>query len=71
MQAGPDILTMAMAARPGALDKAYIVGSSFSIILNFFLTSVRCHGCNVSYLLLKLKGTIGLDEYARSRDIWA
>ena len=29
MQAGPEILIMAMAARPGALDKAKIVGSSF------------------------------------------
>ncbi len=27
-QAGPEILMMAMAALPGALDKAYIVGSS-------------------------------------------
>ena len=29
MQAGPEILITAMAARPGALDKAKMVGSSF------------------------------------------
>ena len=29
MQAGPETLMMAIAARPGALDRANIVGSSF------------------------------------------
>lgn len=60
---------MAMAARPGAVDKAYMVGSSLSMRLKLLLTSVRCHGWNVAYFPLTLEGATGLVECARTLDV--
>ena len=62
---------MAMAARPGAVDKAYIVASSSLTRLKDLLTSVGCHGGSVTYFLLAVKGITGLDEYTRGLDICA
>lgn len=64
---------MAMAARPGAVDKAYIVGSSFFMRLEVLSTSAGSHGWTVSYpcFFLTLEAATGLDEYARRVDACA
>lgn len=70
MQAGPDILMTAMAARPGAVDKAYIVASSFLMRLEVLLAFVGCHCWRVSCFLLALVGASGLDdEYAGTLNV--
>ena len=56
---------MAMAARPGAVDKAYIVGSSLLMALCVLRVSEECHGWSVSDFVLTLKEVIDLDECPR------
>lgn len=56
---------IAMAARPGAVDKAYIVGSSFWTRLIDLLLSIECHDWSVAYLLLTLEAAASLDEHVR------